>query len=275
MRILVTGGSGRLGHYVVRHLHEHGHDVSSLDIRYPDRPISGVRTILGNAAKMADAFGAISYVRAEAVVHLAAWSDPGFVADSRTFADNTAAIFNLLDVCANMGITRVIAASSAQVYGFAQHCPAFAPVDETHPLRPLNSYALSKICGEQTAAYFAERFGMTIASFRIMGARAPEDLEAEITALKAASPDVGRFLLWNRTDARDIARACLLALTAAGTRSGVYNVTAKNNAVGIPGLDLLREFCPDTEIRSEFAETRSIMSCQKAWDDFGYEAQYS
>jgi nucleoside-diphosphate-sugar epimerase len=149
----------------------------------------------------------------------------------------------------------------------------FASVDETHPLRPLNSYALSKIVGEQTAAYFTTRFGMQIATFRIMGARAPDDLEAEIATL-AAAPQNGRFLLWNRTDARDVARACRLALAAPTLESGVYNITARNNALGLNALDLLREYCPDTKINAPIAGTDSILSCRKAFEAFGYQAEY-
>jgi nucleoside-diphosphate-sugar epimerase len=274
MRIVVTGGSGRLGRFIVQDLHEQGHEVTSLDIRHPAQPVSGVRTIIGDASEMEDAFGAIAYARAEALVHFGAWSDPGFVPDSVTFADNAAGTFNLLTVCATTGVKRAIVASSAQVYGFAETAPVFAPVDESHPLRPLNSYALSKICNEQTAAYFAARHGLEIATLRIMGARAPADLDAEVAALKQASPAVGRFLLWNRSDARDVARACRLALTVPALKSGVYNITAKNNALGIPSADLLKQFCPATKITGELVGTQSILSCQKARDAFGYEAQY-
>lgn len=274
MRILVTGGSGRLGRFVLEELAAHGHQVTNFDVRRPEQPPAGVPTIVGDAARMEDAYGALSYMAAEALVHLAAWSDPGFVADSRTFADNVASTFNLLDVSSRLGVKRAIVASSAQVYGFAEHCPVYAPVDEAHPLRPLNAYALSKICGEQVAAYFTERRDIRVATFRIMGARAPDDLDEEVAALKTATPDVGRFLLWNRADARDIARACRLALEAPTMPSGPYNITAGQNAMGEPGIDLLRRHCPDTEIVADLPGTASLMSCGKALHDFGYQPQF-
>lgn len=273
LRVLVTGGSGRVGYFVLKRLLEAGHDVANLDIRHPSRHISDIRTIIGDASRMEDAFGAVTYVRAEALVHLAAWSNPGIVADSRTYGDNVAGTFNLLDVCANAGIGRAIVASSAQVYGFAEHSPVYAKVDENHPLRPLNSYSLSKVCNEQTASYFAQRYRMEIASFRIMGARSPEDLDAEIAAL-AAAPEKGQFLLWNRTDARDIALACLLALSAPTLKSGPYNITARRNALGVESTELLRNFCPQTRIVTPLEGDESIMSCQLAWEEFGYRAEY-
>jgi nucleoside-diphosphate-sugar epimerase len=222
---------------------------------------------------MEDAFGAVSFTRPEAVVHLAAWNNPGIVADSKTYTDNVAGTFNLLNVCAALRIRRVIVASSAQVYGFAEHSPVYARVDENHPLRPLNSYALSKICGEQTAAYFAQRYGMEIASFRIMAARAPDDLDAEIATL-AAAPQKGQFLLWNRTDARDVARACELALSVTTLKSGPYNVTAARNALGVNSSDLLREHCPQTRIDGSIVNDESILSCEAAFREFGYRATY-
>lgn len=273
MRVLVTGGSGRVGYFVLERLLAAGHQVANLDIRYPTRPISEIRTLIGDVSRMEDAFGAVSFVKAEALVHLAAWNDPGIVADSRTYADNVTGTFNMLNVCAGVGIKRAIIASSAQVYGFAEHSPVYAKVDEDHPLRPLNSYALSKICNEQTAAYFAKRYDMEIASFRIMGARAPEDLDAEIAAL-AAAPANGQFLLWNRTDARDIARACQLALEVPTLASGPYNVTARKNALGLKSDELLRNYCPHTKIVTPIEYDDSILSCRRAQEVFGYVAEY-
>jgi nucleoside-diphosphate-sugar epimerase len=273
VRILVTGGSGRIGYFVLQGLLEAGHDVANLDIRQPSRRISGVATITGDVARMEDAFGAMSFTRPQAVIHLAAWNNPGIVADSRTYSDNVAGTFNLLNVCAALGIRRVVVASSAQVYGFAGQGPLYARVDESHPLRPLNAYALSKVCGEQTAAYFAQQHEMEIASFRIMAARAPEELEAEIAAL-AAAPEKGRSLLWNRTDARDIARACALAVSVPTLKSGPYNVTAARNALGVSSADLLREHCPQARIAEPTEGDESILSCQSAWQAFGYRAAY-
>lgn len=273
MRVLVTGGSGRVGYFVLERLRQAGHEVTNLDIRHPGRRTSDVKTIIGDASRMEDAFGALSYIKANALVHLAAWSDPGIVADSKTYSDNVAGTFNLLNACAHLGVRRAIVASSAQVYGFAEHAPVYAKVDENHPLRPLNSYALSKICCEQTGAYFAQRYQMEIASFRIMAARAPEDLDAEISWL-TSNIEKGQFLLWNRTDARDIARACELALAVPTLRSGPYNVTARKNALGMKASDLLRDYCPQTKILAPVEGDDSILSCQRAWEEFGYRAEY-
>lgn len=273
MRVLVTGGSGRVGYFVLEELHRAGYEVTNLDIRHPARRTGDIRTIVGDASKMEDAFGALSYSKAQAVVHLGAWSDPGFVADSRTYSDNVAGTFNILNASAGLGIKRAIIASSAQVYGFAELAPVYAKVDENHPLRPLNCYALSKICGEQTAAYFASRHGMEVASFRIMAARAPDDLDTEVQGLRAAMKK-GQFLLWNRTDARDIARACQLALAVQVLKSGPYNITAAKNALAMSSADLLREYCPQTDIRTPLDGDESILSCQAAWEAFGYRAQY-
>ena len=91
----------------------------------------------------------------QAVVHLGAWANAGIVPDTRTYGDNVTATFNLFQACADLGIRRIVAASSAQVYGFASAALCYVPADEDHLLRPLNCYALSKMAGEQAVEYFA------------------------------------------------------------------------------------------------------------------------
>jgi len=272
MRVVVTGGAGRVGRYVVRDLAAAGFEVTSLDLAAPAERVAGVRYMSGNVGNVADVHGVLSFARAEAVVHMAAWSDPGIVADTRTYGENTAAGFSVLDIAHSLGVRRVLMASSAQVYGFAGHAPVYAAVDEAHPLRPLNSYALSKTATEDAAAYFARK-GLNVLSLRIMGARAPENLDAEIERV-AADPASDRFLLWTRTDARDIAIGVRQALAAPVVESGAYNLTNAVNVLEEPGADLIRRYCPQTEIRMPPGDLASPLSIHKARRAFGYEPRY-
>ena len=150
MKIAVTGSSGRIGRYVVRELSSAGHEVSELDIR--DAPM---RVDLTDAGQVHGALAGC-----EAVVHMGAWPNPGHVPDTCTYSDNTAGTFNVFQASADLGIKRVVAASSNQVYGLAGAPPLYAPVDEAHPLRPVNCYALSKMAGEQAADYFCRNFNI-------------------------------------------------------------------------------------------------------------------
>jgi nucleoside-diphosphate-sugar epimerase len=169
MRITVTGGAGRVGRYVVQELLAHGHEVTSVDIA--PQPAAPCPTLQIDLTQAGEVYNGLARSKTEAVVHLGAWPNAGMTADTRTYADNVSGTYNLFQACADLGIRRVISASTNQIYGFAGAPPLYAPVDESHPLRPVNCYALSKIAGEQAAVYFTTNYGMTILSFRLMGVR--------------------------------------------------------------------------------------------------------
>ena len=272
MQILVTGASGRIGRYVVKELASAGHSVTSVDILPSEERIPHfLRVDLTDAGEV---YQALASAKAEAVVHLGAWANAGVVPDTRTYGDNVQGTFNLFQACADLGIQRVISASSAQVYAFAKVPPVYVPVDEAHPLRPANCYALSKVVGEQAADYFVKRFGMTILSFRLMGIRTPAQLDAEINQL-AQDPGGGTSLLWTRTDARDAAIACRLSVEAESVPSGPYNITGSRVVLSEPTATLVeRYFGDETEIRDALPGHISPVSCAKAEAAFGYQPQF-
>lgn len=272
MRIVVTGGSGRVGKFIVAELAAAGHEVTSLDLAPAPERIAGVRYMQGNVAHSQDVYGTLAFARPDGVVHMAAWSDPGIVPDARTYSDNVSGHFNVLDAAGTLGVKRTILASSAQVYGFAAFDPAFAPVTEDHPLRPQNSYALSKIAGEGAADYFARR-GLNVLTFRIMGVRAPQDLDSEIEQA-LADPLRDRFLLWTRTDARDIAIGCRQALEAGAVESGIYNLSGAENLHGCETAELFARHSPTTDVSRLPRGVASGFSSEKARRAFGYEPRY-
>ena len=272
MQILVTGASGRIGRYVVKELVGAGHSVTGVDILASEE--GSPRFLRVDLTDAGEVYQALRAAKAEAVIHLGAWANAGVVPDTRTYGDNVQGTFNLFQACADLGIQRVVSASSAQVYGFAKAPPVYVPVDEAHPLRPANCYALSKVVGEQTADYFVKCFGMTILSFRLMGIRTPAQLDAELDEL-AEDPSKGTSLLWTRTDARDAAIACRLAVEAESVPSGSYNITGARVVLSELTATLVERYFGDkTEVRDALPDHISPVSCAKAEASFGYQPQF-
>ena len=92
---------------------------------------------------------------------------------------------------------------------------------------------------------------MTILSFRFMGVRTPSEIAPQIEAL-ASNPASGSWLLWTRTDARDAAAACRLAIETDGVPPGPYNITGAQVVLDTPTHDLIDTyFGPATELRGD------------------------
>jgi len=271
LRIVVTGSSGRIGWCVYRDLVNAGHEVLGVDVQ-PAR--SDVKKHLRvDLTRSGEIYGALAQFKAEAVIHMGAWANPGHVPDQDTYRDNTTGTFNLFQASADLGIQRVVSASSAQVYGLRDFAPEYARMDETHPVHPLNCYAESKLAGESAADYFHANYGMSIASFRFMGVRLPSQIAADIETIKQDPPS-GRWLLWTRTDARDAAAACRLAVEAESLPTGPYNITGAKVVLETDARELLgNHFEEDVDLRDQDAEW-SPLSCDKARDAFGYAPKY-
>ena len=150
MKILVTGGAGFLGKYVVKLLLDEGHEITILDnfsnssnndLKILEK--RGVNIIKGDITKINDTD--IATTDQNIVIHLAAKIS---VSESiknpqETFQVNIEGTKNILKSCKKNKITKIIAASSAAVYG---NCTSIEmELNEESNTNPISVYGESKL----------------------------------------------------------------------------------------------------------------------------------
>lgn len=174
MRTLVTGGAGFIGSHLVGALLGRGHEVVVLDDlstgKRENLPSTERLTLLvGDVADPAAVEAALE--GCETLFHLAAVAsversvrDP--VLTHRTNLDGSIRLF---DRAASLGVTRVLYASSAAVYGDATDLP----LRELNPTRPLTPYAIDKLAGEQYLAYYHRAGKLNATAFRFFNVFGP------------------------------------------------------------------------------------------------------
>ncbi|ROP49143.1 MULTISPECIES: NAD(P)-dependent oxidoreductase [unclassified Rathayibacter] len=213
-RIIVTGGSGRLGRSVVIGLAQAGHEVISIDRESIDGLPAEQRVLdLTDTAATRDALVA---AQPDAVVHLAAIAVPFSAPEDVILRTNTALTWNVVDGAVAAGASRVLAASSPTVIGYGSPqgwLPEYLPIDEEHPRAPWNAYALSKLVIEEVIAMAVAREGDAVrfGAFRPCFVIAPEEWHGAPTQQghtlheRLDQPEYAAVSLFNYVDARDAA----------------------------------------------------------------------
>lgn len=273
MKIVVTGGSGLLGVAVVRELTQAGHQVINLDRKpHPDgHRISWVCDLLepGNLYQACKG--------AEALIHLAAHIAPNLTSDFATFNENVAMTYNVLRVAEDVGVARVVIASSLASYGFlygdADRTPDFLPLTEEHPLAPTDPYGMSKLAGEAAADSFARRGIKSIVSLRLPGINYDPTFERIRSFMK--TPAYRKPGFWTYLDVRDAARAFRVAIENEGDGHRIYNVAAPASNMREPTKELVQRFFPTlTDIRTSEAGNWSGMDSSRAEAELGFRAEH-
>jgi hypothetical protein len=167
MKVLVTGGAGRVGVSVVERLVRAGYEVTVIG-RRAGLTLPGARYAQCDVTDSAALLYAMRGMNA--VVHLAAI--PGPISRSEEiFRVNCQGTFTLYETAARAGIRRVVTASSINSFGynFGTHTfPVRAlPVDETQPGIATDAYSFSKQVTEQVADYAWRRDGISGVCLRL------------------------------------------------------------------------------------------------------------
>lgn len=285
MKVLITGGSGRLGRSVVAEFAAAGHAVISVDRNPPPATTApaavGSGSVIQETADLLDPGQArrlIAAHRPDAVVHLAAIAVPFSAPEDIILRTNSLLAFNVVGAATELGVGRIVTASSPTVLGYG--CPAgwlpeSFPLDEQSAPRPWNAYALSKLVAEQVMQMFAVANGGKIryAAFRPCFVISPEEWDGTPTqqghtvAERLADPALSAPALFNYVDARDVADFLIVLLDRMETieNAQTFFVGAADALATEPLAGLLPHYVPGSgPLAAGLTGTRPAFSIDKA-----------
>jgi UDP-glucose 4-epimerase len=306
MKVLITGGCGYIGSHANKLLSDSGHSTVVLDSL-----VHGHRESAkwGRFVKMdlGDREGLLSLMQAEkfeAVMHFAGYIAVGeSVSDPEAYyRNNVGCTLNLLEAMRRAGTRNIVFSSTAAVYGN----PERLPLDEDHPLAPINPYGRTKLMTEQVLADYGAAYGLKSAALRYFNAAGaapgagigerhqPETHLIPLALLAALGkiPAVKIFgadydtpdgtCLRDYVHVDDLAQAHLLALDhlVSGGKSGCFNLGNGNGFSVKEVIDTARKVS-GRQIKAEAAPRREgdpprlVASSEKAKRVLGWKPKYT
>lgn len=177
--VLITGGLGFIGSNLARALLVQGADVTLVDSLIPHYGgnlfnVHDIRDrVIVNVCDVRDPFAMEFLLRGkDYLFNLAGQtSHMDSMTDPRTDLDiNAAAQLSILEACrkSNPGI-RIVFASTRQLYGK----PDYLPVDESHPIRPVDVNGINKLAGEWYHLLYNNVYGIRACALRLTNTYGP------------------------------------------------------------------------------------------------------
>jgi nucleoside-diphosphate-sugar epimerase len=137
----------------------------------------------------------------------------------------------------------------------------------------MDTYAISKLCGERVARGFARRFGVDIYALRIGNVVEPHEYERDFPKY-VKSPEVRKRNAWSYIDARDLGQICDLCVKKDGLGFQVFNATNDTITTAVPTKQILEKFAPNTPITREMGEWEAPLSNKKIKDVLGFKEEH-
>jgi UDP-glucose 4-epimerase len=273
MDIVVTGGRGRSGRWIVERLAAE-HAVTCLDRERPEtdgHPAVDYRAL--DLTDAGDVFDVVTAVDPDAVVHWGAIPVAGTHSGIETFRNNTLATHAVLTAAGRIG-ARVVQASSDGAYGFffadETPLPDELPVTEEHARRPEDPYGLSKVVAEEIGSTVARRDGVPVASLRPSWIQFPGEYPCRADDyVSDLSAGAGNY--WSYVDVRDVVDLVVAALTGEVTGHEAFNCVGPDNALGRPLRDLLQEQYGRVPEECSVTGDAAAYDVSKATARFGWE----
>lgn len=234
-KVVVTGGSGRVGRYVVDELAS-GFDVTNVDLTQSPAAVGYAEGDVTDLDSMRRTLAG-----ADAVVHLAAIDYDWKAAPEQYIRVNTMGTWNVLQAAAENNLQKVVLCSSISACGLSEMRADWAPqslqVDERHELRPVQAYSVSKQIMETMGRSFATGTDMDVLCLRPLAVVLPETIGEYCEFID--DPDL--HWLYYYVHARDVATGFRRALESRGLKFGTFFLSADDTSRPEPTLDWYRE----------------------------------
>lgn len=269
-KVVCTGGAGVLGRVFVDQMRDRA-QVRVVDTKDAAPGVDFVAASILDYAALKQAFAG-----SDAVVHLAAVSNPRITSQETTFHVNVQGTWAVLQAAEDAGVKRVVVASSDATTGLLYNPPGWGPqslpIDETHPLRPIEAYSLSKEVTEAIARSYANRGKMEVLIIRPTHIMFPD----EYPVIRSKGADVNNYHLWTYVSPQDVSQGFRLALEVKGVRHDTFFITADDGLNERPTLEMLKErygTVPPLRNPARFEQlpTASIFDTSHAREVLGYQ----
>jgi nucleoside-diphosphate-sugar epimerase len=304
MRVLVTGGSGIVGHYVIDELVRTGYEVVNADkVRWGNLSHSGTAGAAQSTAfKMRESWPKLptffevdvtnygQVVSAmdgcEAVVHLAACPSASYYTEEFVFFTNTTSMWNVMRAAEQLKVRRVVLGSSYNSVGamgtaarWAPHevkPPEYFPLDDRVGTRSEDPYSVAKWLGEQTADAFARRNPETQYSSMRFNGMWDDNRFRELHRAPVTDPWVRCQGFWTYLHIKDAATACRMAIESSGW-SGHEKLflNADDTMVNVPTMEAIRTVYPGVPLRRQFDGFEAPISTERARKVIGWRPKHS
>ena len=244
MRVLITGSRGKVGRATVAACLAAGHRVTGLDLSPPTfergDPHEGAY-VQANVADAGDAYAIVAR-GFDAIVHAAAIPEPTQNPPHVVFHNNLMGVFNLLEAAVRFGVGRFVNVSSETVPGFffpeRPFLPDYLPIDEEHPVRPQDPYALAKAFSEQLCDAAVRRSDIRCISIRPSWVQHAGNYARNLGP-QIADPDLESGGYWSYIDAEDLADALRLAAESGLPGHEVFYIASPDAASTLTLPELL------------------------------------
>jgi nucleoside-diphosphate-sugar epimerase len=275
----VTGGAGRIGHWVVRELVARQHEVTIYDRVPPSEQPAGVDYKLGDCEDLGSVYDVLR--GHDATIHLAAIASNHHHPYPTVFRTNVLSTYNVGEAAGRLGLRTLVAASSINALGITMaerpFGPVYLPIDEEHPRLPQDAYSLTKLIDEEILAALHRRTGLQTIAIRpplmLYGDPAAEGASVR---QRLDHPERNFRVMWVYCDVRDLAAGFVLAVENETLGNEAFFLTADDALAREPLAQLLPRHFPGTEEMAKgLTGTTPAVSNAKATRLLGYQPQHS
>jgi UDP-glucose 4-epimerase len=271
MKLVITGGSGKLARYLAPVLAGE-HAILLYDKQHLQQSqFPYMKGEVTDRIKLSKAFK-----DADGVIHLAALRSCYNHLPMKMLETNILGTYCVLEAAVSQGVEKLIFSSSDTVLGIAksvnEFAPEYVPIDEKHPLKPQDPYGISKMLGEEMCRCYAEGYDMNIVALRFSNIFCPGD--EQIYLDDAREPSARRKSLWAWVHVEDAVYAIVCALVSDLKGYDVFHIAAEDVCLSNPDVpNLVATYFPQTPIRRPLSSKESLVDCSKAKDMLGFQVR--